>query len=139
MLVSVHHAVEIDICPGCLGIWLDSEEYGLLLENTRSANLRSRSQQDLNRPKLMPDWMKTPANLRGCQLCGLPRLAPELSYQAGLFKCDGCFESAQVANATRMRRLQSRNQRRYDSRDRPALSVFAQKLLELLTAPIGGG
>lgn len=137
MLVAVEHAVEVDVCPLCRGIWLDGEEFELLLENTQKANLAERPpSRDLGRPSHMPDWMKTPSNLRGCQVCGAARLAPELNYQHGVFKCDACFEGNASQDDPRVRHAAARNKRRYDSRETPVESSFLSKLSEVLTTPI---
>lgn len=137
MLVSIQNAVEVDVCPACRGIWLDGEEFELLLENTQQAThdaLAARG--DLSRPKQMPAWMKTPANLRGCQICGSPKLPPELTFHHGVFKCDECVAGLHSVDAMRVKKVAARNKRRYDSREIPMETGFLKKLGKVLTTPL---
>jgi Zn-finger nucleic acid-binding protein len=136
MLVSVQNAVEVDVCPLCRGIWLDGEEFELLLENTQRATAERRIPANLERPKHMPVWMKTPATLRSCQVCGTPRLPPELNFHYGVFKCDECFTGTPSTDQMRIKKVAARNKRRYDSRELKLESSFLSKLGDVLNTPI---
>ncbi len=138
MLLSTSGNVTVDVCPSCMGVWFDGDEFEQLLhEKKRLASLlRMPTPQEENpkvsaytrarRPKGMPDELDTPTGFPLCQICGeTSGSMGDLNWDRGLLKCDDCLRKIveNVAEQERLERLRTRNEGRLQqtsSEQRPA-------------------
>lgn len=64
MIVVEHSNIELDYCPGCQGVWFDSGELALLLENAVFAGSVSPLAHILSTTEV-----KSPQKKRKCPIC----------------------------------------------------------------------